>query len=93
MMERNPSWGQEGQRRSEIGPSRNVPPFSARAPRIALDPFHILKNLKQNLGLKADGRFTKNSLTNIFEIPEEMAKLFKLDRYKFDLLKIAKLPI
>ena len=53
MMERNPSWGQEGQRRSEIGPSRNVPPFSARAPRIALDPFHILKKSEAKSGIES----------------------------------------
>ena len=41
VMERKPSWG-EGEQRSEIGPSRNVPPFSTS---IALDPFHILNKI------------------------------------------------
>ena len=31
-----------GEQRSEIGPSRNVPPFSNS---IALDPFHILNKI------------------------------------------------
>ena len=39
--------------RSEIGPSRNVPPFSARAPRIALDPFHILKKSEAKSGIES----------------------------------------
>ena len=60
-------WGRlvRGEQRSEIGPSRNVPPFSNS---IALDPFHILNKIwEQNWELKTDRRFTKDSLTNIFK--------------------------
>ena len=52
-------------------PSRNAPPFSNWAPRIPLDPLHILKkDLRKNQASKADRRFTKDSLTNTSRIPK-----------------------
>ena len=39
----------EREQRSEIGPSRNVPPFSTS---IALDSFHILKKSEAKSGIE-----------------------------------------
>ena len=41
--------GRGREQRSEIGPSRNVPPFSTS---IALDSFHILKKSEAKSGIE-----------------------------------------